>query len=52
MRANKSRRLRWAGNVVRIEKGRSSFKMLTGKLAGKMPLGVDGRTIFELKLKK
>ena len=27
----KSRRLRWAGNVTRIEEGRSAFKILTGK---------------------
>ena len=25
------RRLRWAGRVARVEKGRSAFKMLTGK---------------------
>ena len=27
----KSRRLRWAGHVPRMEKGRSAFKILTGK---------------------
>ena len=27
----KSRRLRWAGHVARIEEGRSAFKILTGK---------------------
>ena len=26
-----SRRLRWAGHVARMEKGRSAFKILTGK---------------------
>ena len=26
-----SRRLRWAGHVVRMEEGRSAFKILTGK---------------------
>jgi len=26
----KSRRLRWAGRVARMEEGRSAFKMLTG----------------------
>ena len=36
---NKSRRLRWAGNVARMEKGRSSLKILTGKPTGKRPLG-------------
>ena len=34
----KSRRLRWAGHVARIE-GRSAFKILTGKPTGKRPLG-------------
>jgi hypothetical protein len=31
----KSRRLRWADHVARMEKGRSAFKILTGK----RPLG-------------
>ena len=35
----KSRRLRWAGHVARMEEGRSSFKILTGKPTGKRPLG-------------
>ena len=35
----KSRRLRWAGHVVRMEEGRSAFKILTGKYTGKRPLG-------------
>ena len=35
----KSRRLRWAGHVVRMEDGRSAFKILTGKHTGKRPLG-------------
>ena len=30
VRVNKSRRLRWAGHVARMEEGRSSFKILTG----------------------
>ena len=34
----KSRRLRWAGHVARMEEGRSAFKMLTGTTAGKIPL--------------
>ena len=32
VRVIKSRRLRWAGHVNRMEKGRSAFKILTGKL--------------------
>ena len=35
---SKSRRLRWAGHVARIEKDRSAFKILTGKPAGKRPM--------------
>ena len=29
LRVIKSRRLRWAGNVARMEEGRRAFKMLT-----------------------
>ena len=39
VRANKSRRLRWAGHVTRIGEGRSVFKILNGTPAGKRPLG-------------
>ena len=35
----KSRRLRWAGNVARMEEGKNAFKILTGKPTGKRPLG-------------
>ena len=35
----KSRRLRWAGHVARMEEGRSGFKILTDTPAGKRPLG-------------
>ena len=35
VRVIKSRRLRWAGHVARMEEGRSAFKILTGKPAGK-----------------
>ena len=31
----KSRRLRWAGHVTRMGKGRSAFKILTGTATGK-----------------
>ena len=34
----KSRRLRWAGHIARMEEGRSAFNMLTGKHTGKRPL--------------
>ena len=39
MRVIKSRRLRWASHVVRLEEGRSAFKILIGKPTGKRPLG-------------
>ena len=51
----KSRRLRWAGHVARMEEGRSAFKVLTGKLQeGDLwgGLGVDGRTILEWTLNR
>ena len=38
VRMIKSRRLRWAGHVSRIE-GRSAFKNLTSKPTSKRPLG-------------
>ena len=39
VRVIKSRRLKWAGNVARMEKGESAFKILTGKSTGKISLG-------------
>ena len=51
----KSRRMRWAGHVARMEEGRSAFKIVTRKPTGKRPLwrlGVDGRTILEWTLNK
>ena len=39
VRVIKSRRLRWAGHVARMEEGRSDLKILTGKLTGKRPSG-------------
>ena len=38
-RVIKSRRLRWAGHVVRMVECRSAFKVLTGKPTLKRPLG-------------
>jgi hypothetical protein len=29
----------WAGHVVRMEEGRSAFRIISGKLTGKRPLG-------------
>ena len=38
VRVIKSRRLRWAGHVTRMEVGRSAFKILTGKPIRRRPL--------------
>ena len=40
VRVIKSRRLRWAGHIARMEGGRSAFKIITGRPtpAGKSPL--------------
>ena len=35
----KSRRLRWAGDVARIEQSRNAHRVLVGKSEGKRPLG-------------
>ena len=37
VRVIKSRRLRWAGHVARMEESRSAFKILTGIPSGKRP---------------
>ena len=39
VRVIKSRRMRWAGNVARMEEGRGMHKVLVGKPEGKRPLG-------------
>ena len=39
IRLNESRRLSWVSHVVRMEEGRSAFKIITGKPTGKRPLG-------------
>ena len=43
VRVIKSRRLRWAGYVARMEEDRSAFKILTGKPTGKILLGEPRR---------
>ena len=37
-RAIKSKELRWAGYVARMEEGRRAFKILTDRSSGKRPL--------------
>ena len=39
VRVIKSRRLRWAGHVARMEEGRTGFRILKGTPTGKRPLG-------------
>jgi hypothetical protein len=39
IRMIKSRRMRWAGHVARIEPKRNAYRTLVGNLDGKIPLG-------------
>ena len=39
MRVVKSRRMRWAGHVARMEERRDVYRVLMGKPDGKRPLG-------------
>ena len=39
IRSLKSRRLRWAGHVARLEQSRNAYRVLVGKPEGKRPLG-------------
>jgi hypothetical protein len=39
VRVIKSRRLRWAGHVARMEKGRGVYRVLAGRPEEKRPLG-------------
>ena len=55
IRMIKSRRLRWAGHVARVEESRRAFNIIIGKPTGKRlwgGLGVDGRIILEWTLKR
>jgi hypothetical protein len=38
IRTLKSRRMRWAGHVARMEEKRSAYRILVGKPEGKRPL--------------
>jgi hypothetical protein len=38
----KSRRMRWAGHVARMEETRNVYRILVGKPDGKRPLGLVG----------
>jgi hypothetical protein len=39
VRVVKTRTLRWTGHAARMEEGKCSFKMLTGKPMRKRPIG-------------
>jgi hypothetical protein len=39
IRIIKSRKMRWAGHVARMEEKRNAYRLLVGKLEGKRPLG-------------
>ena len=39
VRVIKTRRLKWAEHVTRLEESRSAFKILEGKPTGKRPVG-------------
>jgi len=43
VRVVKSRRIRWAGHVARMEDGRGVYRVLVGKPEGKRLLGRPGR---------
>jgi hypothetical protein len=43
IRIIKSRRMRWAGHVARMEGKRSAYRILLGKPEGKRPLGSPRR---------
>jgi hypothetical protein len=38
-RMTKSRRVRWARHVARVEENRNAYRVLVGKAEGKRPLG-------------
>ena len=40
----KSRRLRWAGHVARMEQSRNAYRVLVGKPEGRRPLGRPRRS--------
>ena len=39
MRVIKSRRMRWAGHLARMDEKRGAYRVLVGKPEGKRPLG-------------
>jgi hypothetical protein len=49
VRVIKSRRMRWAGHVARMEKGRRVYRILVGKAESENPLGRP-RDMWEITL--
>jgi hypothetical protein len=45
IRMIKSRRMRWAGRVARVEMMRNAYRILVGKPEGKRPLGRPRRDV-------
>jgi hypothetical protein len=45
VRVIKSRRMRWAGHVARMEEGRGVYRVLVGRPEGKRPLGRPRRRL-------
>jgi hypothetical protein len=54
-RVTKSRRMRWAGHVARMEEWRGVYRVFVGMPEGKRPLGrirLGGRTTFRWTLER
>jgi hypothetical protein len=49
IRIIKSRRMRWAGHVARMEEKRNAYRILVGKPEGKRPLGRPRRRCYMLQ---
>jgi hypothetical protein len=55
VRVIKSRKMRWAGHVTRMEEMRNAYKILVGNLKRRdrwEDLGIDGKIILEWILEK
>jgi hypothetical protein len=51
IRMIKSRRMRWAGHVARMEETRNAYRILVGKPEGKRPLGRRRRRwVYNIKM--